>query len=357
MISRRGFLTAAGGVSMMALLAACSTGGGSKTQLSASEKQTLVMLNYSGWIGDKNISGFRKKHPSVSIKQTDLPSGGSGGIKTLIRQNPGSYDFALLGNGTAKTASQGDLLASFDASKVPNLSNIPEKFRKAYPWGMPLEQGKVGIIYRKDLLPSPPTSWKELFDKLPGELSGKVLFPNYDVDVLAIAGLALGDDINSSDTSKLDDAADLVIKVKPHIKAFVDSDRIKSLKSGPAVIAVGYDYDTAGSLGVDDTIGWIAPSEGTPAYLDGWCLFDESEHQAAVYEFMDYVLEPANYANFINTTGASYLMPDAESAISKDITGNEALALDLDATILYEEYVSGEVNAYKSQMWQKIQAA
>jgi spermidine/putrescine transport system substrate-binding protein len=357
MISRRGFLTGAGGVSMMGLLAACSSSGGASTALSAKATQTLVMLNYSGWMGKNTVSAFQKQSPKVKITQKDLPSGGGGGIQTLIKQNPGSYDFALLGNGSAKSVNNAKILNDFDAAKVPNLSNIPDKFQKAFPWGMPLEQGKVGIIYRKDLIDSPPTSWKQLFDQMSGSLSGKVLLPNYDADVFSIALLALGHDINTASTTKVDAAADLVINAKPDIKAFVDSDRIKSLKSGAATVAVGYDYDTAGVLGVDDTIGWIAPSEGTPAYLDGWVMFDQSEHQAAVYSFMDFILEPANYADFINNTGASYLMPTAESKISKDITGNEALALDLSLNVVYEQYVSGEVQAYRDNLWEKIQAA
>jgi spermidine/putrescine-binding protein len=350
-------LTGAGAVSLAGLLAACAPSGGGSTPLAATAKQTLTMLNYGGWMGENSLTAFGKTHPSVTINQKDLPSGGGGGIRTLIKQNPSAYDFALLGNGSAKSVDNAKILNTFDASKVPNLANIPEQFQKAYPWGMPLEQGKVGIIYRKDLIDSPPTSWKELFDQMTGSLSGKVLLPNYDVDVFAIALLALGFDINTESEDEITKASDLIVSVKPDIKAFVDSDRIKSLKSGSATIAVGYDYDTAGVLGLDDTIGWIAPSEGTPAYLDGWVMFDGSEHQAATYDFMNFILEPENYADFINTTGASYLMPTAESLISTDITGNEALALNLDLTVLYEEYTSGEVQAFRDGLWQTIQAS
>ncbi len=356
MISRRGFLSSTAGMTALGLLAACS-GSDSGGEVSAAAKQTLTMLNYSGWMGENTISAYQKQSPKVTINQKDLPSGGAGGIMTLIRQNPKSYDFVLLGNGSAKLSYDSDVLAEFAESKVPNLANIPEKFRQAYPWGMPLEQGKVGIIYRKDLLDSPPTSWAELFEETTGSLQGKVLFPNYDGDVFAMALLALGYSNSTGDEGEISKAADLVIKAKPGIKAFVDSDRIKSLKNGSASVVIGYDYDTAGTLGVDDTIGWIAPSEGTPAYLDGWCLFDESEHQEAVYDFMNFILEPANYADFINATGASYLMPSAEDQISEEITGNEALALDLDLDVQYGDYVSDEVRALKSELWQKIKTS
>jgi spermidine/putrescine transport system substrate-binding protein len=356
-LNRRGFVAGAGAVSLAGLLAACSSGGSGSTQLSASAKQTLTMLNYEGWMGAKTVSGFKKQHAAVTIKQSDLPSGGGGAITTLVRQNPTAYDFALLGNGSAEAVSKAGVLADFDASKVPNLKNIPEQFRKAYPWGMPLEQGKVGIIYRKDLVTEPPTSWKDLFDRIPDDLAGKVVLPDYDVDVLSIGMLALGYDINSTVEAESRAAADLVIKVKPHVKAFLGSDRIKTLKSGSATVAVGYDYDTAGVLGKDDTIGWVAPSEGLPAYLDGWTVFGKSEHKAAVYEFMNFLLEPANYADFIDTTGASYLMPTAKSLISADISGNEALALDLSTAIVYEATTSGKFRTFRANLWSEIEAA
>ncbi len=359
-MKRRHGIASMAGVAVVALaLTACASGDSSSSaseQVPADETQTLQMLNYSGWMGENNVADFEAENPQITIDQSDLPSGGVGGITTLLRENSGAYDFALLGAVSAGTAEAQGILADFDASSVENLSNVSDEYLEAYPWGIPLEQGKVGIIYRTDKISDPPTSWAELFERLP-EFAGRVAFPDYDLDVFSIALLALGYDINTDDTTQLEEAAALITEAKPYLKAFTSSDIITALDDDSVDLVVGYDYTTAGVLGVYENIGWIAPSEGLPAYLDGWTAFSDSTHQAATLEFMNSMLDLENYADFINTTGASYIIPEVEPYLDSSILDNPALAYDPDVTVHYEQYVSGEINAKRAELWEQIKAS
>jgi spermidine/putrescine-binding protein len=344
---------------MAVSLAACATGStseGAGEQVPLEDEQTLQMLNYSGWMGEGNVSGYEAENPQVTINESDIPSGGVGGIVTLLRENSGAYDFALLGSVSAGTADAQGILADFHAADVPNLENVPQEYRDAYPWGIPLEQGKVGIIYRTDTVQDPPTSWAELFERLP-EFDGRVAFPDYDLDVFSMALLAMGEDINTDDPAILEEAAAMITEAKPHLRAFMSSDIISALNDGSVDIAVGYDYTTAGVLGVDPNIGWIAPSEGVPAYLDGWPIFADSTHQPATLDFMNYMLDLENYADFINTTGAAYLIPEVEPLLDPSIVENEALAYDPDVTVHFEQFVSGEINAKRAELWEQIKSS
>lgn len=354
-------LKAVVGVAAIAVaLAGCSSGETTESDESAQtaleETQTLNMLNYQGWMGSGTVEAYQNANPHITIKQSDLPSGGEGGITTLLRQNSGAYDFALLGSVSAGTLSNQGILADFDTDSVPNLTNVSDEYTEAYPWGIPLEQGKVGIVYRTDTISDPPTSWAALFDRM-DEFSGRVAFPDYDIDVFSMALLALGEDINTDDTAKLEEAAQLVIDVKPDIKAFLSSDRIKALTDGSVDIAVVYDYETVGALGDDSNLAWIAPSEGVPAYLDGWPIFAESVHQPATYDFMNFALDLEQYADFINTTGASYLIPEVEPLLNQEILDNPAIAYNPDVTVHYEQFVSGEINAKRAELWEQIKAS
>lgn len=349
----------AGAALLAVSIAACTADDGSSSageQVPLEETQTLQMLNYSGWMGENNVADYEEANPQITINQSDLPSGGVGGIITLLRENSGAYDFALLGSVSAGTGAAQGILADFDASAVPNLANMPDEYQEAYPWGIPLEQGKVGIIYRTDRIADPPTSWIELFERLP-EFDGRVAFPDYDLDVFAMALLALGEDINTDDPAKLEEAAELITEAKPHLRAFMSSDIIRSLNDGTVDIAVGYDYTTAGVLGVDENIGWIAPSEGVPAYLDGWPIFADSTHQPATLDFMNFMLDLENYADFINTTGAAYLIPEVEPLLDASSVDNPALAYDPNVIVHYEQFVSGEINAKRAELWEQIMAS
>lgn len=330
--------------------------GDSTAETPSGDSAKITMLNYPGWMGASEVANFEAANPSIEVVEADLPEGGSGAIVTSVRQNPEGQDFALLGLTTAETVANADVVAQITIENVPNLANMPQEFRDAFEWGIPVEQGKVGIIYRKDLVSNPPTSWKEFFEMLP-EYSGQVTLPNYDIDVFAIACLALGYDINTGDPDELQAAADLIIEAKPHLKAFLDSGLIDNLSDGSSVMAVGYDYETAAVFGENEDIVWLAPSEGVPAYLDGWVAFNTSENLDAVYEFMNFHLAPENYADFINTTGASYLMPDIESLLDPSIVENPALSLQPDVKIHYERFTGGETNQLRNELWEKIQAS
>ena len=66
------------------------------------------------------------------------------------------------------------------------------------------------------------------------------------------------------------------------------------------------------------------------AYLEGWTALNDSKHLPEVYAFMNFHLDPKNYADFVNTTGTAYLEPAATKLIDKKITNDPILAFDPD---------------------------
>lgn len=355
--SRRQFLGTGFGLAGAAFLAACSSSGTSSAGSSAAGgPTTLRMLNYPGWIAPHEIDQFEKANPGVTIKQTTEADGGVSAIAAQIAQNKGTYDFGLIGNITAVRLQKGGLLGSFDASKVPGLSRIPANFRSKFPFGLATDMGKVGLGYRKDLVPNPPTSWKELFDVLP-QYSGKVDFPDYDRDVMGIALLALGYSINSAKESELKAATDLLIKSKPHIKAFLSDNQGDDLVAGSAVMTAFYDYSYGSVAAKNKNITWSEPSEGLPAYIEGWIPFTDSTHMATLYDFMNFHTDPKVYGAFINATFSSYLEPSAEPYMEASIKDNPALKYDPNGNYQFEEYTTDAGETLRTQLWEQIQAA
>lgn len=351
-LSRRSFMklgcfAAAGGAMVMA---GCS----SSTTSSSDEGGSITMLNYEGWMGENEVDLFLEEY-GIEIEQLATPDGGDSAWINTLTQNSGIYDFALAGNNTARQLYDNGLLAEFDESMIPNIEKIPEEYREAYPYGLPVEQGKVGFLYNKELLPEPPTSWASLF-AMAEELSGKILFPSYDSDVIEAGLLSLGLDMNTTDLADIDAAKEAVIAIKPYIKAFIDSGAPAQIIDGSAYLSVSYDYDYASAASESDAVGWIAPEEGMPAYLDGWVPLAGSEKLDEVYEFMNFHLENENYADFINTTWASWLMDDIESDLDPTVAENEALNPDQDATVIYA-VITTEIAEANAAAWQEIQNA
>jgi spermidine/putrescine-binding protein len=333
------------------VLTAC---GSSSSTTSGKLEGQIVMVNYPGWIGASEVKNFQKAHPGVTVKQVTEASGGNAAQAAQIVQNKGAFDFALAGQILATQLHDDGLLAAFAPATVPNLKNVPERYRTAFPYGIPTDQGKLGIAYRTDLLPNPPESWAEMFAMAPS-LSGKIIFSNYDVDILGIALLSVGYSVNATTPAQLHKAKQVLIAAKPHIKAFLSTDLTKPMIQGSAVLTVCYDYDYAGAVSSSSKIGWIEPTEGMPAYIEGWVPLASSSKLPEVYAFMDYELSPAGYADYINTTAASYLLPNA--AISKSITTNAALKFSSTAKVEYGKLLPAPALKMWDQIWQEVMAA
>lgn len=353
-MTRRGFVKigcAAGASLALFGLAGCADAGSSS---GGPDGGSITMLNYEGWMGENETTSFAEQ-TGITVEELPTPDGGNSAWISTLTQNKGAYDLSLAGNNVATQLQQNGLLAEFDPSRVPNLSNVPSEYREAFPYGIPVEQGKIGFMYNSELLPDPPRSWKELFEGA-DELSGKLLFPAYDGDVIEAALLACGYDMNTDNLDEIDEAKDAVIAIKPHIKAFVDSGAPSQVIDGTAVLAVAYDYDYAAAASESDKVAWIAPEEGMPAYLDGWVPLADSDNLDDVYEFMNFHLDPENYADFINTTWASWIMPDVEDLLDEEVASCEALKPEQSAKVIYA-IITPEISEANAAAWQEIQNA
>ena len=198
------------GLASVGLAAACGSSSSSSSSASSSAgtteplSGTVTFANYPEWIGAHEVVAFEKANPGVKIHQvSELTSGGNAAQIVQIHQNQGSYDMALAGNTASQQLADGKLIQPVDLNNIPNIKYIPSYFRKSFPWGVPTDYGKVGLGYRKDLMTETPTSWADLWDLAP-KYSGKIIFTDYDVDVISVALLKLGYDINTTDEGQLE---------------------------------------------------------------------------------------------------------------------------------------------------------
>lgn len=349
----------AGAAAFGGLLSACGSDektSGSGSGGSGSATGPIIMVNYPGWMGADEVANFKKEFGIEVQEVTGLTDGGSASQAAQLARNKGEYDMALSGNVLATHLEMASMIQELDFSNIPNVEGVDARFRDEFGWGIPVEYGKLGIAYRKDLLPSPPTSWAEMFDMAPS-LSGKFTFPDYDVDVMSMAVLALGYDVNTDDADEITAAKDLLIETKPYLKAFLSTGAAKPLIQGSVSMAALHDYDMPAAMKANDQIGWISPEEGLPAYIDGWLALSGTEQTPAIEKFMNFHLEPEVYADFINTTGAAFLLPAAEPYIDENILNNPALKLDDSVTIAWQTLIGEDGVRARNAAWDEIKAA
>jgi spermidine/putrescine transport system substrate-binding protein len=352
-VSRRDLLRHGGAAGAIALLGSSSRSARSAEELSG----TLKFFTYPGWVGQGEYAAFAEIHPNVKIVEDTSGVGSTAEIAAKIQLDPHAYDFLLLGKAGVPHLEASGVLASLDWAKIPNISNIPDHFREAYPWGIPTDYGKIGYAYRKDLISERPTTWAEFFALAP-KYSGKVIVLDVMEDTVGNTLIMLGYSGNSNNPDELQHAKETLISIKPHIQAIIATDVMKPLITGGAVLTMDWDFDIALAQQTQPQIEFVAPEEGLMAYIEGWVGVKTSDNLDAVHAFMDFHLRPEQYADFVNTTGTAYLMPAATPFIKTEIADNPILAFDEEmvSRIQFEDF-KGEAIGMWSRAWNEFKAA
>jgi spermidine/putrescine-binding protein len=376
-LSRRQVLgRGAGGLlaasSLPAFLAACGGSGGSSSTSAATSASTatvgptpaaqvtgaLKLLGYPDWYGPNEFKDFHAKYPGATVK--NLASGLTGAAAQVaqLAQNKGSYDLTLAGINVAEQMQQAKLIEPFQAGAVPNVKGVGESFRKAFPYGIPTDFGRTGFAYRKDLVPERPTSWKELW-QLAAKYSGKTTMIKYDADIQGSALKYLGFSTNSKDAAQLDAMQKALLQIKPHLLAIIDTDYSKQIIQGHAYFAIDYDYDIAVAQQANKNIVWVDPTEGMTAYLEGWIALNASKHLPAVWAFMDFHLDPRNYASFVNATGTAYVLPSAQPYVKKAIADSPILKTSAESLkgVEFESFLGPDQTAKRGKLWEAFLAS
>ena len=352
---RRGAALALAVPSAAALLEACgsSSSSGSGSQ-AGSLAGTAHMENYPDWMGTHVVPAFQKLHPGSFIKQTTNSSSSISG--TVQQLKTGNFDFGLADVSATQQAVDIGLVQPPDWSKIPNIKYVGQSFHTAYPHGIPTDYGKIGIGYRPDLVGEKITSWHDVW-RLAPKFSGKIVFIDLDRDCMGSALKYLGFSGNSTVPSQLTACKNALIKIKPHLQAFLGVNYGQGLQDGSTVIAMDYDYDVALNQQKQPKIEWVFPSEGMVAYLEGWIAMKSSKVLPLVESFMNFALEPKQYADFVNTTGTAYVEPAATPFIDKSISGSTILRPGKAIGSVEFEHYLGAATALWTQVWDEVKAA
>jgi spermidine/putrescine transport system substrate-binding protein len=353
---KRSGLALAGLAAGPSLLAAC---GGSNEAGGGGE--TIRMINYIDWMGKDEVANF-KKETGISVQQIIINPDEARIAKLAADNN--SADMLLLDPSDAGRLRELDLLAKIDLSKIPNYEKVDEfakiePFTPDAPYGIPSDYGRDGFVYRTDIVTEAPTSWKEFFELIP-KYSGKVNILDFESDMLSCALLALGHSCNSKDEGEIKAAGDLLTSVKPHISALVTTDMLKPLLDGSGAMGVDWDYD-AGliiSQNPDVPLKWVDATDGMRAYLDAWSAVSTTKVLDEVQQFMNFHLDPKNYAEFVNTLHISVLVDAARPYVKESIKNDKILfpSKKVQSRIVFS-LPRGEAQKFWDDAWASFKSA
>lgn len=291
-------------LSLTLIVSACgNSSGGSKDQASGElPKTNKVVIGVSGGDWEKNIrqAALDKFKQETGI-DVEVVTGTDAEWFPKLKAGNGKnspYDVLVLQPDTIQRAAEANLLEPLDTQNVPNLADlypsVEERFTidgKVYAAGFSM--GQLGIIYRKDLVKTPPTKWTDLWNP---EYKGHVAVssPTYSAGLQFLSGLvhALGG--KESNATDVDKAFAKLAELKQNAVAFPDNaGSIQTLlERGDAWVVPFWDGRAFAMQDSGLNVGFAYPEDGPVAAVASWAIPKGGKNLANAYKLVNYLSSP-----------------------------------------------------------------
>lgn len=330
---------------------------------------TLYVYNWGEYISDGSEGSYdvnKAFEELTGIKVVYETFDSNESMYTKLKAGGASYDVIIPSDYMIDKLIDEDMLAPIDFSLVPNYKYIGEDYKNLpydpeNRYSVPYTFGRVGIVYdttEVDEADVKEQSWDLLFNE---KYEGEILQFNNPRDAFATAQFALGQDVNSSDTSDWDEALELLEKQKPILQGYVMDEIFNKMQTGEASIAPYYVGDYFTMYSVNEDLSFYHPKEGTNFFVDAICIPKASKNQQAAAMYINFLLDPevalanAEYICYGCPHSAVYKNSEYVSFLNEEIHPDAY-------TLLYETEVEEQVfinmdlesTGYMNSCWEQL---
>jgi len=303
-------------------------------QASAEE---LHIYNWSDYIAEDTVTNFEAQtgikvvydvYDSNEVAEAKLLAGRSG------------YDLVFpTARPFADRHIKAGLYQKIDKSKLSNYGNLDKvildslsdidpgnQYLVPYMWGttgIGYNVAKVKAILGDDM---PLDTWRLLFDpEIVSKLSEcGVSLMDDGTEVLTAARAYLGKPVDDFSKEAIEEAADVVNKVRGYVRYFHSSQYINDLANGDICVAHGYSGDVlqardrAAEADNGVEVAYAVPSEGAVVWTDVMVIPKDAPNPEAAHKFINYLLDPAviapisDYVAYANANSAADELVDPE---------------------------------------------
>ncbi len=358
-----------------AMLAACAAAptdsstnadGGATAE---SQSNELYVYNWGEYIDENVITQFEEEtgiHVTYDLFETNEE------MYPVIEAGAVNYDVVCPSDYMIQKMVENDLLAELDFNNIPNYSQIgPEyiEMSKAFDpenkYSVPYCWGTVGIIYNTSRLEElgvpAPSRWADLWDE---RLDGEILMQDSVRDAFMVALKKEGYSMNTSNEAELQQAKQALIDQKPLVQAYVIDQVRDKMIGGEAAVGVIYSGEIlyiqqeAANLGLDYTLEYALPEEGTNLWLDSWVIPKNAKNKENAEKWIDFLCRPeVALANFEYIT---YPTPNqgAFDLLDEETRNNKAVFPDKDSLGDSEvySYLGDDTDAIYNRLWKEVKS-
>lgn len=328
-------------VMFLALLTACGgkPEGESAGTAAAAEEKTVVIYNWSDYIGETTTADFEAR---TGIKVIYDVMDSNEVLETKLLAGRTGYDIVVPTAPFLERQIKAGVYRKLDKSKLPNLANMdPDIMTRTaahdpgnehsliYLWGT------VGLGYNADMVKKALgtdklDSWSAIFDPKNAAKLARCGITMLDspTDVYGSVAIYMGIDPNSEKPEDLAAVEQTLTRVRPYLKYFHSSSYINDLAAGEICVALGWSGDVlqARDRGAAATrpvkIAYVIPKEGAINYFDMMAIPADAPHPDNAHAFLNFLMEPEVIAKISNkvrfANGNAKALPLINEAMRND---------------------------------------
>lgn len=273
-----------------------STGSASSGEAQADSSfkgQTLNIYAWPEYLPDDVISDFEKEY-GVTVNLTTYDSNEEMLAKVQSSKD-GTYDIVMPSDYEVKEMAADGLLAKLDYDTLTNFSNLDEEyldqeFDPDNVYSVPYAPGEIIPCYDTAVLGDGAiTSLADLFES---KYENGIVVLDGMKEVIGMANLSVGNDLNESGDAALDKTAEALEKLKPNIYAMAFESAQQYLLDGEVAVGYMFNGNVAMAQMENDNIKPVWPTEGGYIWIDNFCVLSSSKKQDLANTFINYILEP-----------------------------------------------------------------
>src|SRR5579862_9789348 len=318
---------AAAAVAASLLLGACGASS-SASQQARPEEKVLHIYNWADYIAKDTIAEFERQ-TGIRVIYDTYDSDDT--LEAKMMAGDSGYDVVSTSTDYFSRQIKAGIYRPLDRSLLPNWGNLDPQIlaleARSDPgnrYAMPYLRYVNGFAYNVDMIrarmPNAPVdSLDMLFNpeiiRRFADCGVTFLYSPEDVLQLALNYLHL--DPNTTRPEDYKRAEQLLLAVRPYVKAFDSSEYMNGLADQEFCISMSWSGDYAASgarataAGVAINLRFTVPKEGANGNLDALLIPADAPHPLAAHKFLNFMLEPrvvaeiTNYIHYANDNRAA----------------------------------------------------
>lgn len=293
------------------------------------ENGELNLFMWTEYIPQSVIDGFEKEYGIKVNMQTY--SGNEEMLAKVQKSNPGTYDIVCPSDYMVENMIKDNMLLELNKDDFENIGNLDETYlNPSYDpdnkYSIPYLGGAAAIVYNKTMV-DPSDDMTDYATLYKPTYKNSIVMLNDFRAIVGVASLSIGNDFNETDTTKLDQAKQKLLELKPNIKS-LDSDSPKTMMiTGETAIGVIWSGESALAMKDNKDLDIAFPKQGMYLFFDNLCILKDSKNSENAKKFIDYVLRAD--VNKEISTEFPYLNPNKAGValMDDDYKNNKAICI------------------------------